>query len=440
VGRGSTFHFTARFWLADAAAAAPQPPAEVAVRGLRVLVVDDTLANRRILEEMLSGWGMKPTGVTGAREALANLRRACARGRPYALVLLDASMPELDGFETAARMRKDPALAGIPIILLTSAGQRGDAARCRRVGIAGYLIKPARPSEIFDAVMAVLGPRGAAGPARLVTRHSLREKRTGRRVLLVEDNPVNQAVALRLLEKRGHVVTVANHGEEALALFEPGSFDVILMDVQMPRLGGVETTAVIRERERRRGGHVPIIAMTAHAMKGDRERCLAAGMDDYLSKPIQPEELYEAIDRALRRGALVPPDRAAAGSGPPPAASGGRAGAPFDRDAALARVDHDRALFAEITGLFLRTAPERLQAVRAALDRGDASAAARATHALRGAIANFEARPAGEAAGAVEDRAAAGDLDGARRACPGLVRETGRLIEALEREAKEHAA
>ena len=214
-------------------------------------------------------------------------------------------MPDMDGFSVAEEIKKDPELAGATLLMLTSAGQQGDGARCRALGIAAYLMKPISQTELLEAILAVLG-MPSDGPDRLhvVTRHSLRESRRKLRILLAEDNKVNQLVAARLLEKRGHTVVIAGNGREALAaLDEPGSggFDLILMDVQMPDMDGFEATGIIRAREKSSGAHLPIIAMTAHAMKGDEERCLAAGMDGYVSKPIQVEQLFATIDSVLAR-------------------------------------------------------------------------------------------------------------------------------------------
>ena len=303
VGRGSTFHFTASFALVKAGTAVAAVPDPVDLRAMPVLVVDDNATNRRLLEGMLAGWDMVPTLTTSVPEALEALRVAHESGKPFELVLLDFQMPDADGFTLAEEIKKDPALAGVTIVMLTSAGQPGDAARCREVGVAGYLLKPVKGSELRATMLLALSGQSAEldRPA-LVTRHSLREARHTGRILLVEDNSVNQLVARRLLERRGHTVVVANNGHEALAILEDASFagfDCVLMDVQMPEMDGFECTALIRDRERATGTHVPIIAMTAHAMKGDEARCLAAGMDAYLSKPIQPDEFFELIERHL---------------------------------------------------------------------------------------------------------------------------------------------
>ncbi|MGH9798600.1 MAG: response regulator, partial [Candidatus Polarisedimenticolia bacterium] len=269
-GRGSAFNFTARFGLQASPSA--DMDLHATLIGLRVLVVDDDLTNRRLLEEILKSWKMRATGVTGAREAFRTLRRARRAGNPFLLALLDARLPEKDGFRIAEEIREDRELRTTVLMILSSAGRRGDASRCKELGVAAYLTKPIQPSDLFDAIMQVIGAHAPEGAIPLVTRHTLREGRTGRSILLVEDNPVNQAVAVRLLQKRGHGVTVAANGRDALDLLEKEPFDLALMDLQMPGMGGFETTDAIRTRERERGGHLPIVAMTAHAMKGDRER------------------------------------------------------------------------------------------------------------------------------------------------------------------------
>jgi two-component system, sensor histidine kinase and response regulator len=302
-GMGSNFHFTANFVLVQQPAEGAPLRDVVDLRDLQVLVVDDNATNRRILEEMLLGWQMVPTLVESAYEALVTLRAAQQAGKPYNLLLTDVQMPVMDGFTLAEAIKRDAAIAAVTVVMLTSAGRPGDAARCQELGVAAYISKPIRRSELRSAIlMAMTGHFAEQVRPALIMRHSLRETlRTGR-LLLVEDNKVNQTVARRLLERRGHTVVVASNGREALAILEEvtiAGFEVVLMDVQMPEMGGFECTAIIRAREQVTRFHLPIIAMTAHAMKGDEERCLAAGMDDYLSKPIQPDDLFEVVERHL---------------------------------------------------------------------------------------------------------------------------------------------
>jgi len=296
--RGSTFHFTARFHLQKTSSRKYAPLGAEALRGLPVLVVDDNATNRRILQEMLLTWQMNPELSESGPEALKILERANTEGTPFSLILLDAQMPDLDGFSVVERIKQDARLSKLVVIMLTSAGFRGDAARCRELGIQGYLTKPIKRSDLLEAIKVVLGSQtGAEASPPLVTVHSLRESRGRLRILLAEDNRVNQVLAVRLLEKRGHEVTVAGNGEEALEALGKQAFDLILMDVQMPEMDGLQATVAIRKGEMNSGKHIPIIAMTAHAMAGDKERCLEAGMDDYLTKPIRPEQLVDVLER-----------------------------------------------------------------------------------------------------------------------------------------------
>ncbi len=304
-GHGSTFHFTVSFDLQPA----PLPgtrardPRLLHLRDMPVLVVDDNAVNRRILEATLRRWLMKPVMAESGRAGLAAMLEGKIAGVPFPLVLLDGQMPEMDGFSVAEEMRGDPELAGTTILMMTSAGRRGDGARCKALGIAAYLMKPISQTELLEAILTVLDmPSGGPDRPEVVTRHSLRESRRKLRILLAEDNKINQLIASRVLGKRGHTVVIVGNGREALAaLDEPGQrrFDLILMDVQMPEMDGFEATEIIRARDRSAGTHLPIIAMTAYAMKGDAERCLAAGMDGYVSKPIQVDQLVATIDSVL---------------------------------------------------------------------------------------------------------------------------------------------
>jgi len=238
-------------------------------------------------------------------DALAALEQGRQAGHPFALILTDAHMPEYDGFQLVEMIVGQPGSAAPTVIMLTSGGTRGDAARCRELGIAGYLTKPVRQCQLRDTIVRVLAAKSQGpGPRQLVTRHSLREEqrttaapgRTALHILLAEDNLVNQKVAERLVAKRGHSVVVVGNGREALAALEQQQFDLVLMDVQMPEMDGFDATAAIRAREKSTGIHLPIVAMTAHALKGDEQRCLDAGMDGYLSKPIKFQELTNVLD------------------------------------------------------------------------------------------------------------------------------------------------
>jgi two-component system, sensor histidine kinase and response regulator len=305
VDRGTQFHFTTRVEVADPKAieVGTIAPAEM-LRNVRVLIVDDNLTNRRILEGMLRLWEMNPTSVDGGEQALAQLAAAREAGRPYELILTDMHMPKMDGFTLIEQLRQRPELSAATIIMLTSAGHRGDAARCQALGISAYLLKPIRQSELREAIARVLGAAEQTGVIPLITRFSLQDARDPGdllRVLLAEDNLVNQRLGTRLLEKRGHRVVIAGNGREALLALEREKFDLVFMDLQMPEMDGFEATAAIREKEKGSNNHQEVIALTAHAMTGDRERCLAAGMDGYLSKPIRPQELDNLLQKYVDR-------------------------------------------------------------------------------------------------------------------------------------------
>ena len=299
-GRGSTFHFTVRLGNAIAQALRTDSLEPALLDDLRVLIVDDNATNRQILETTLGYWRMKTSCAAGAEDAIRLLKDAKAAGMPFGLMVTDCHMPGVDGFTLMERVQKLPELEGLITVMLTSGGQRGDAIHCKELGIAAYLIKPVLQSDLLEALLTVLASREKpAEPVKLVTRHSLREGRPPLRILLTEDNAVNQRLASRLLEKEGHVVVLAEDGAKALKACHENTFDLILMDVQMPVMDGLEATAAIRRTEQATGHHIPIIAMTAHAMTGDRQRFLKAGMDGYVSKPIHSGELLEAIESVL---------------------------------------------------------------------------------------------------------------------------------------------
>jgi two-component system, sensor histidine kinase and response regulator len=418
-GRGSRFRFSAQFGVPASRRrhAARVPPS---LRGLRVLVVDDNATNRRILREMLSHWHMRPTVASGGREALALLEKAARAGRPYPLVLLDANMPELDGFEIAQRIKGHRRLARASIMMLSSSSRPGDRARCLELGVSSYLTKPVKQSDLLDTIASALAPppaRGrrarAGGPARAKPKRRLR-------VLVAEDNPVNQQVAVGILERSGHAAAVANNGREALALLEREVFDLVLMDVQMPELDGLETTTAIRERERESGGHLPIVAVTAHAMKGDAERCFAVGMDGYVAKPLDARELLAAIEGLAKADTPQPLPRLP-GSG----------GAVLDEELLMERVGGDRKALARLAATFLADAPRLLARIRTAIRKQDAHALQAAAHALKGSVSNFAAPAAAHAALRLQQMGAAGDLREATGASASLERELAQVRTSL---------
>jgi signal transduction histidine kinase/CheY-like chemotaxis protein len=307
-GKGTTFHFTARFGTSTTAVCRPGNLDPAILDDMRVLVVDDNATNRQILETTLGYWRMKPVSAAGAEEAIHLLKNAKSAGTPFGLMVVDCHMPEIDGFMLVELVQKLADLDGLVTVMLTSGGQRGDAVRCKELGIAAYLIKPVLQSDLLQALLNVVASReGVERPTKLVARHTLREGRPPLRILLTEDNAINQRIASRLLEKEGHIVLVVDDGTKALKALNENTFDLILMDVQMPVMDGIEATAAIRQAEQTTGQHIPIVAMTAHAMAGDRQRFLQAGMDEYVSKPIHAQELLEAIESVL--SAAVPSDR-----------------------------------------------------------------------------------------------------------------------------------
>ena len=305
-GMGSRFHFTVRLGLAEKDEdAAPASVSLEVLQGLRVLIVDDNRTNRNILEATLRRWGMNPTAEASGEAALASMARAHENGQPFALVLADSFMPHMDGFEMIERIRKGSPTFPASIMMLSSAGRQGEVRRCQELGVAAYLTKPVRQSELRDAIAAAVSPQVRESAEQRETRQ--REEtapapQAPLRILIVEDNLVNQRLVVRLLEKRGHAAKVACDGREALAALETERFDLVFMDVQMPVMDGYETTAQLREKEKTTGKHQIIVALTAHAMKAEREHCLNVGMDYYLAKPIRPRELDEILDTYLRLG------------------------------------------------------------------------------------------------------------------------------------------
>ncbi|HTU93278.1 MAG TPA: response regulator, partial [Gemmataceae bacterium] len=418
LGKGSTFHFTARF--APHGAALDRPPRQEPgrLRGLSVLVVDDNATNRFILAETLTHWQMRPTTVENAAAALEALEAAYQAGEPFTLVLLDAHMPEMDGFMLAERIREHPNLTGATVMMLSSACQPFDTRRCQQLGLAAYLTKPIKQAELYRSILAALGspearPKAPPTPAPRIGR--------ALRVLLAEDNLVNQMLAVRLLEKQGHSVVVAGNGREAVEAVERGSFDLVLMDVQMPEMDGFEATIAIRQRESDTGRHVPILAMTAYAMKGDRERCLQSGMDGYVSKPIQPRELWETIDKLVDPDGMAALDEASVSAGV------------VDRDEMMERVGGDAQLLRELIDVFFEDFPRMWQEVRDALAHGDARKLSRAAHTLKGAVSVFGAGAARASAERLEQLARTGDLASVGEAVAQLEAELERLKPILRK-------
>jgi CheY-like chemotaxis protein/HPt (histidine-containing phosphotransfer) domain-containing protein len=397
------------------------------LKDLPLLVVDDNATNRRILEETVLQWGMKPTVVDSGRTALAAMEVAYNVGRPFKLVLTDCMMPEMDGFQLTERINRDSRLKTATIIMLTSAGERGDASRCVNLGISAYLLKPIKQSDLFFTVSKVLQGPPSPETQSLITRHSIRESKRRLRILLAEDNAVNQKVAARMLERMGHTVSIAENGTEVLGAVEKQNFDLILMDIQMPEVDGYDATRSIRERETSTGEHIPIVAMTAHAMKGDKEKCLQAGMDGYVAKPINVQQLFESIESLFH-------DRQAAEE---PSEVPTSAGEPLDTTKILERIGGDRELLRELAGLFVGDCPRMLSDIQDAVRDGNADALQKAAHALKGSVSNFAAEAAVQVAFRLEMMGRNQDLTDATQALKELEREIGRVREGLSAMAQE---
>jgi PAS domain S-box-containing protein len=399
VGRGSTFLFTARFGLQQPTGAKEHGPAAAQLRNVSVLIVDDNSTTQRILEEMVASWHMKPLAVGSGSAALEAVESARRRRASFRLVLLDSHLRDMDGFEVARRILQDAHSRHTDLILLTSAGRREELTRARKIGISTALVKPVKQSELWDAMVTLLHP-GTRPKRRLKMPHDKDRSIRHLRILVAEDNPVNQELAIHLLEKRGHSVTVAENGRQALSLIGDHTFDVVLMDVQMPEMGGLQATQAIRDREKASGAHLPVIAMTAHAMRGDREKCLAAGMDGYVAKPLDPKILLQTVEGIARQEAVKPKR-----------VEQSRAHAGFDAAALFERFNRDRQLLKSLVRAFREDCPKMMRTIRKALASRDAAALASAAHALKGSVGNFGSTGAFDKARELELAARNGSLD-----------------------------
>jgi CheY-like chemotaxis protein/HPt (histidine-containing phosphotransfer) domain-containing protein len=379
-----------------------------------------------VLRDMTSSWGLEPTEAEDENQALDKIVQAFSSGRPYQILLLDSQLSEVEGFDIANSIKDSPYGKDLKIILLTSMAKRGDAAQCTKCGISAYLVKPVKKSDLLDAIMMALGyPADKNLP--VITRYMIEGARRRLRILVVEDNKVNQKVVTAILKKRGHAVTLASTGHEALSTLERERFDVVLMDVQMPEMDGFEATGLIREKEKVDGEHVPIIAMTAHAMQGDREKCLAAGMDDYISKPIRPEDLLSVIDKTLN--ALTKNKDSGRGDSKEvevPAED------VFDVSEAMKAVSGDKGLFEEIAALFAQSAADNMGKIRQGIAARNAIAVEEAAHCLKGSVANFGAKRAFEAAKRLEFIGKGGNLAEAESARTQLEMELKALEMAMQ--------
>ncbi len=400
-GPGSRFHFTVRFGLNPKESPQFQESIPASLAGRRVLVVDDNQTNRRILEEILTTWQMEVQCESGGAEGLKAFESAVASNTPFDIVLLDAQMPELDGFDVAERIQSQPDLAGSTIMMLSSSRRKGDARRCRDAGIADFLLKPISQRDLRDALCRILGDhseqnRTSASASSTDNTESVQQSRS-LRILLAEDNLINRKLAKALLSKRGWQVTSVGDGQEVLDLLGKETFDLVLMDVQMPAMDGYEATRRIRLLERENGGHLPIIAMTAHAMKGDRDKCLEAGMDDYVSKPIKAGALFQAV---ARQTGGIP-------------ASGVPVNSSLNLAKAMDTVEGDKTLLKELVDTFLEDYPRQLAELEAVIAEQNALQVERKAHSFKGAVGNFGADAAYQLAYALENLGSQSRLDGA---------------------------
>jgi CheY-like chemotaxis protein/HPt (histidine-containing phosphotransfer) domain-containing protein len=422
-GQGSTFHFTAVFDRPAAPATAFVSHRPTALDGLRVLVVDDNATNRRILEEMLASWQMNPHAVSSAGIAMEALREALPTDARFHVVLSDCQMPHVDGFTLARQIKRDQRLRNTPVVLLTSVGRAGDAERCRRLGVDAFLTKPVKHSDLLDTLTRLFGVSTRGAPGRPVTKTIAASPHYSLHILVAEDNEVNRTLVTTLLKKRGHSVKAVANGRLAVEAIQAGArrFDIVVMDVQMPEMGGFEATEAIRAGERSTGLHVPIVALTAHAMQGDRARCLEAGMDGYLTKPIDVDELIATVEGfggEPRDAPVAQPSRESAA-------------VIFDERTALACAAGDRRLLKRIIALFRADSSTTLNRINLAIAERDGEALRMAAHALKGSIATVGGARGREAAAELEQMGRASDFDQADVASERLSKEIARLDDAF---------
>lgn len=424
-GEGSRFHCSLPFRTTVRPKGRSEDQSLVTqLRDLPVLVVDDNATNRRILEEMLTNWSMNPTIVEDADHALEKLHASQEEGTGFPLVIVDALMPDVDGVTLLEKAKEEHTLEGSTVLMLSSADRQVFQDRCEQIGIDNFLEKPVSQSDLLDAIMT-----GLNGPPLDFLNATELQPSANRslRILVAEDTPANQKVVQAILQKRGHLVEIAQNGREAVDMFWEHDFEVVLMDVQMPTMDGYQATRVIRESEEENDNHIPIIAMTAHAMEGDRERCLSAGMDDYISKPIDARNLIRLVERRVRKAAKLrarPPQEAE----PTSAAES----SPIDYKAALGRLGGDESLFRELVKLFGEDAPKLLDDIDAGVAKREEQQVARAAHSLKGLASNFGAQAAIESALEVERSGQKGAWNGIHLQVNRLRGAIARLLEALQ--------
>jgi two-component system sensor histidine kinase/response regulator len=418
VGAGSRFHFTVPVRIAKSHPIVNNTvPNSANLRGVKVLIVDDNRTNRRILEGLLRNWEMKPVSAASGDEALQYMRASRHASEPFELIVTDMHMPGMDGFGLIGSIRREAGLSAATIMMLTSGVGRGDVARCEELGVAAFLSKPVRKSELQDAIARVLSGSDHRGSGQVITRASLRAAPAGGKsldILLAEDNEVNQKLAMWMLEKRGHRVFLARNGHEALAALDKYPFHLVLMDVQMPEMDGLEATAALREKEKGTARHQTVVAMTALAMKGDSERCLAAGMDGYLSKPIRPEELDQILENY---------------AGQPASASSAKQ--TVNAEELMARLDGDAELLSELAGVFDESYPDLIRSAREAIGNRNSVATERVGHALKGTLSNLSAIDATAMAQELESLGIRGDFEAAQSVLARLETELVLVAESL---------
>jgi len=436
LGKGSRFWFTLTFKRQREVKELPSLTLPD-MRGKRILVTDDNATNRTILVKILESFGCSPQAVESGAEALQLLKRSAQKRRAFDLVLLDMHMPGMDGEKTLRAIKDDPEIKHVPVVIVTSIGERGDTARLEAWGCAGYLTKPVKQSQLFDTIITVLGrQKTKERPCSIVTRHTIAEqKRRALQALVAEDNPMNQKLAVALLTRAGYSVDAVENGRMTLEALKRKAYDLILMDVQMPAMDGFEATQAIRKMEDDRK-HIPIIAMTAHAMKGDRERCLEAGMDDYVSKPIEPQELFNIIEKWTKSHhskTRISKYKEYKKADYPK-------GVPIDLETALSRFDGDKEFFTGIVKEFLASAPKQLQILEEAAKKGDAGVIEVKAHSINGAASNLGAKRIADLCLKLELLGRTGDLAGAKEMIDKLKTELKHLEKYINKSLPEKVA
>ena len=428
---GSTFYFTIEFPIAVAPVEVTNDEPWIELNGLRVLVVDDNPTNRRILEEVLKSWKMIPTLADGGPAGLEELHKAAKENRLFDLVLTDCHMPKMDGFMFVEELKKSPNLARTVIMMLTSSDRQGANAQCRDLGISATLLKPLKQSELRETIIDSLGLKNRdQASLAAVRRSAVPAPAQSLRVLLAEDNLINQRVAMRFLIKLGHTVQVVDNGQKAIEALQSDEFDVVLMDIQMPVMDGFKATSLIRQQEELTGRHIPVIAMTAYAMSGDRERCLAAGMDDYVSKPINESSVAKAFSLLQKYNRLpvvvenipLTTEPLKIESGPPA----------VDFQAALDKFDGDNGFMKEICQLVVDSTPELTASLKSAVEQLDCESAGKAVHTIKGSVSNLCAEPAYQSAARLEQICLNQDVAQLTSGYQDLIREIDRLMSALK--------